>query len=134
MVDMITNETQVTTSPPRRFGWLHVLGFMLLAVIVTAGVTVWIIRSYVLPSEFKPVTLNAQEEQVLAEKLDRLDRFEVPGGSQGMQTAHSDSNAPLEPEPYSEEGADRSITFTEREVNALVAQNTDLARKLAIDL
>ena len=40
----------------------------------------------------------------------------------------------LKPEPYSEKNAPREITFTERELNALLAKNTDLAQKLAIDL
>ncbi len=40
----------------------------------------------------------------------------------------------LEPEPYSEEGASREIALTERELNALLARNTDLASRLAIDL
>ena len=45
-----------------------------------------------------------------------------------------DSNAPIEPEPYSEKGIKREIGFTERELNGLLAKNTDLAKKLAIDL
>ena len=40
----------------------------------------------------------------------------------------------LEPEPYSEKNANREIQLTERELNALLARNTDLAQKLAIDL
>lgn len=40
----------------------------------------------------------------------------------------------LEPEAYSERNAPREIIFTERELNALLAKNTDLAQKLAIDL
>ena len=40
----------------------------------------------------------------------------------------------LEPERYSEAGARREIAFSEREVNAFLAKNTDLAQKLAIDL
>ena len=40
----------------------------------------------------------------------------------------------LKPEPYSEQGAERSISLTERELNALLAKNTNLARKLAIDM
>ena len=39
----------------------------------------------------------------------------------------------LKPEPYSEEGANRAISFNEREINGLLANNTDLAKKLAID-
>jgi len=45
-----------------------------------------------------------------------------------------DSSTSLEPEPYSEKNVHREIIFTERELNALLAKNTDLARKLAIDL
>ena len=39
-----------------------------------------------------------------------------------------------QPLPYSEEGADRSLELSERELNAIVAKNTDLADKVAIDL
>ena len=40
----------------------------------------------------------------------------------------------MKPEQYSEEGASREISFSEREINAIMAKNTDLAQKLAIDL
>ena len=40
----------------------------------------------------------------------------------------------MEPEAYREAAADRTVRFTERELNALVAKNTDWADKLAIDL
>ena len=40
----------------------------------------------------------------------------------------------LTPEPYRESNADREIRLTERELNGLLAKNTDLAKKLAIDL
>ena len=43
-------------------------------------------------------------------------------------------NGRLVPERYSEEGASREIVLTERELNALLAKNTDLATRLAIDL
>ena len=46
----------------------------------------------------------------------------------------TDAAGNLNPEAYSEEGADRTIRFTERELNALLAKNTDLADTLAIDL
>jgi hypothetical protein len=40
----------------------------------------------------------------------------------------------MEPEPYGERPADRTVRFTEKELNALLAKNTDLADKVAIDL
>ncbi|MCK4503880.1 MAG: hypothetical protein KAU22_12665, partial [Desulfuromonadales bacterium] len=49
-----------------------------------------------------------------------------------VTTAHSQGN--LKPEPYSETNPTRAIVLSEREINALLAKNTDLANKLAIDL
>ena len=40
----------------------------------------------------------------------------------------------LRPEPYSEDPSKREIGITERELNSLLAHNTDLSKKLAIDL
>jgi len=40
----------------------------------------------------------------------------------------------LRPEPYKEDATRREIGLSERELNALLAHNTDLAKKLAIDL
>lgn len=111
------NDSQISKISEKRFGCLQVLGFVVGAVIITAGVTIFVFKTYFFPSEFKPVTLNATEEKVLAEKLERFD-----------------PNAPLEPEPYDEEGIKREINFTERELNGLLAKNTNLAKKLAIDL
>jgi len=87
------------------------------------------------------VTLNPHEEQVLTAKLENLDsigtavnahRNDIPNKS--SKSDRFDPNATLEPEPYSEKGIKREINFTERELNALLAKNTDLAKKLAIDL
>ncbi len=124
-------------SQGRRFGCLHVTIFLLVAIIVTAGVTFWIVRSYVFPSEFKPVTLNAKEEQALNVKLERLDPLSQPVEERSkenrLQRRNETSDA-LQPERYSEADASREISLSERELNALLAKNTDLARKLAVDL
>jgi hypothetical protein len=125
----------VTTGNDRRLGCLPVLGLLIAAVVVTAIVTVWVARHYLFPSEFRPVTLSAREEQTLDAKLERLDPLHRgPARRPGAAAQRPEGEPALEPEPYSEAGASRSITFTERELNALLAKNTDLARKLAIDL
>ncbi len=124
---MIQKQTGQTDSP-RRFGCLQVAGLLLVAVVATALVTIWIVRSYLFVSEFSPVTLDAREEQILEAKLRRLDTVET--GEEGG----SSQGSSLEPEAYTEQGAKREIDFTERELNALLAKNTDLARKLAVDL
>lgn len=96
--------------------------------VVTAVVSFLLFRAILFPPPFKPVTLNKHEEQALQVKLDRLDFTNPP------TQANAEADAALEPEPYSEEGLSRTIRFTERELNALLAKNTDLADKLVLDL
>ena len=141
-IDMVERNTDaVLKITGKRFGCLQVLGFIVVAVIITAGVTILIFKTYFFPSEFKPVTLSPHEEQVLAAKLEKLDTIETDDNSRQKDILKKsskadpfDSSGHLEPEPYSEKNIKREIIFTERELNALLAKNTDLARKLAIDL
>jgi len=104
--------------------------------LVTIGGTYWFLKAYVFAREFKPVELSVKEEQVLEEKLRALG-YDVgvrqPGGEVD-QPGDTDARGCLKPERYSEEGARREVSFNERELNALLAKNTDLAKKLAIDL
>lgn len=141
-------ETEPVTPPERkRRSGLHIFMIVLVTVLVTAAATLWIAKAYIFPTEFKPVTLSAREEQALETKLQRLDSLEIDSRSRGRNRAQSRTHSPdspidpappaeeaLEPEPYSEAGAERTISLSERELNALLAKNTDLARKLAIDL
>lgn len=103
---------------------------VLVTMLLTVGVTLMVVKYYFFPSDFKPVQLSVKEEQVLDAKLDRLESID----SAYQPRRGSIESSALEPEAYSEAGADRSIRFSERELNALLAKNTDLARKLAIDL
>ncbi len=109
----------------------QVAAIVLGVVLVTAFATFWVIRTYIYPAAFKPVTLSASEEKVLDEKLIRLQASvgQVPRSRQAPA-----QGAPLEPEPYAEDPARRHISLTEKEINALIAKNTDLATRLAIDL
>ncbi len=129
------------TKKQKKFGCLQVIALMVVAVIITAVATVFVLKTYFFPSEFKPVTLNPAEEKVLSEKLENFDSIKgngrLPQRAERLKqsgTHRIDPNATLTPEPYSEVGATREIAFTERELNALIAKNTDLAKKLAIDL
>ena len=110
-----------------RSSGIRIALIVLVTVLVTVGVTLWVASAYLFPSEFRPVQLSAGEEKALDEKLERLD---ILAGDSGRGSA----SAALEPEPYSEAGANRTVVLSERELNALLAKNTDLARKLAIDL
>ncbi len=141
----MNTQTPVGTEPARRGSGFKIFLIVLVTVIVTVAITLLAVKYFLFPSEFKPVELSAKEEQVLDEKLERLDtmqyvtrkqRRDRSTGTEDRAAVGAGSAAPdeLEPEPYSEEGADRTISLSEREVNALLAKNTDLARKLAVDL
>jgi hypothetical protein len=95
----------------KRFGCLQVFGLMVLVAFIAAGATFFLAKTYLFPSAFKPVVLTPTEEKTLTAKLEGL-----------------------EPEPYSEKDLKREVAFTERELNGLLAKNTDLADKLVIDL
>ncbi len=135
------NPPELNTSPrPASYRSTLKTVLMIVAIAaVTSVLTVWLTTRTLFPAEFKPVTLDAGEKKILDAKIERLDQSR-PGrpSSRGPAAGRSrESRKPaetLEPEPYSEAGDRREVTFTERELNALLATNTDLARKLAIDL
>lgn len=131
------NHTFAEKITQKRFGCLHVLGLLIIGAMITAAVTVLVLKTHLFPSEFKPVTLSPIEEKALTAKLENLDSIGAGAASPKNHSPKTDRSAPdatLEPEPYSEKGLKREIVFMEKELNALLAKNTDLARKLAIDL
>ncbi len=116
---------QANESKRKGLRWAHVLLIVLVTIAVTAGATYWLLSNYLFLKEFEPVRLNPKEERELEIKLRAV----------GFQLKENNSEAaPLEPEPYSEADARREIVFSERELNAMLAKNTNLAHKLAIDL
>lgn len=138
------------------------LAVVAVAVLLTAGATYWIVRTYIWPADFKPVALSQSEQIKLDGKLRALGidppappSSSSPSGSMIPRTAAAASkpgsqsaDAPpsvaqehaesakewLRAEPYQEDPAKREIGLSERELNALLAHNTDLAKKLAVDL
>jgi hypothetical protein len=120
----------------RGLSWPRVVLIILVTMLVTIGGTYWFLKAYVFAREFKPVELSVKEEQVLEEKLRALG-YDVDVRQPGRvadRPPDIDERGFLKPERYSEEGARREVSFNERELNALLAKNTDLAKKLAIDL
>jgi len=113
------------------FSLSQVLAMVVAAMAVAIVATIFAIRFYLFPSPFTPVQLSQKEEQQLENKLERfedLDNKGAPGQKQYSREGR------LLPEAYSEAGASREIRFTERELNAMIAKNTNLAQRLAIDL
>lgn len=132
---------------PQGANWARIMGIILLTMVVTAAITYWILSTYVFAREFKTVTLNSKEELVLDNKLrvlgiDPGSSFSAKSDNSTGKTAEAakpsadefDLQGNLKPAPYSEKGAKRQVSFSQRELNALLANNTDLAKKVAIDL
>ncbi|NNL87224.1 MAG: arginine N-succinyltransferase [Myxococcales bacterium] len=115
-----------------------VVALIALTVLATAGVTYWILRSTIYPRPFEPVMLAPVERLQLDQKLRVLGvDWNVaspaePGRDAG--TREPLEREPLEPEPYSEDPEKREISLSERELNGILAHNTDLAHRVAIDL
>lgn len=116
-----------------RFGLLQVMGIVALAMLVTALLTAWWVKHYIYASKFTPTVLNAKEQKVLDSKLARIEGKPNKAPA-GPKKKIYDQRVPLEPEPYSEEGAKREVSLTERELNALIANNREVAQRVAIDL
>ena len=97
-------EEQTRIKEKKGFSGLQVLGIVAASICLAIVATLIAIKMFFFPAPFEPVTLSQKEEIA------------------------------LRPEQYSEDSGSREIKFTERELNAMVAKNTDLADKVAIDL
>ena len=130
--------SEVEAAPRRGFSGKQVFLFLLIAILLTAGVTYWFIRSYIYASDFKPVELSQKEQSKLDQKLADLGlnpQDVMPNANrERANTDRFDDEGRLIPEKYSEEGASRDINLTEKELNAMIANNPDLARRFAVDL
>jgi hypothetical protein len=105
---------------------LFIVFVLLVAVLLLTGF--WVKRN-LYASRLSPVALGQKEREVLAAKMARFrEKDPFPGNTPSLP------GKPLAPEPYSEEGAGRVITLTERELNALIANTPDAAEKVAVDL
>jgi len=113
------------------FSGKQVLGMIIASMCIAVFVTVLSIKLLLFPAPFKPVTLSAKEAHQLTTKLEQFNNLNSqPEPSSDKQT----KDDILKPEQYSEEKGSREISLTERELNAILARNTDLANKLALHL
>jgi hypothetical protein len=109
---------------PKKNIW-KIFGITIITIAIIIG-GIWLVREYLFPQTFTPVVLSDGETQRLNQKLNVLSLPNIKD-KQVTQTQ-------LKPEPYSEVNANREIFFSEREVNAMIAHNTDMANNLVIDL
>jgi hypothetical protein len=113
---------------------LQVAGIVVGAMVLTVVATLFIIKSWLFPSPFDPVVLNKAEQQQLERKLSQFDQLggrsarPAPGRQREVPTPED-----LTSEPYSEKGASREIRLSEREINGMIAENTDLASRMVVN-
>jgi hypothetical protein len=115
-------------------GCLRTLGIMLLTVIISVAATTWLITVYLFPKNFEPVELSKKEETILESKLRDIGITGLSSKTTQQIKSNEQDSELLVPEKYAEDPAKRNISLSEKELNALLAKNTDLAKKLAIDL
>ncbi len=127
------NEPNTNPVDKKGMGCLQIGGLMLLTIILSVAATVWFLNYYLFPKRFEPVELSDKEETILEQKLERFQGFSFDSRAT-PSTEQAGDEGPLTPEPYSEVGAKREVGLSERELNAILAKNTDLADKVAIDL
>jgi hypothetical protein len=110
---------------------LQVVGLVVAAMLLTMVATLLIVKSWLFPKPFEPVVLAPMEAQRLEQKLAR---FEQGAGRVPIHRldAEREEAGELRVEPYTENDLDREIVLSEREINAMIARNTDLARKVAV--
>jgi hypothetical protein len=122
-----------TAAKKFRFGLLQVIGIVALAIIVSALLTAWWVKYYIYASKFTPTVLTVKEQKILDSKLAKL---EVTANKTAIvqKKKGQGKGISLKPEPYSEEGAKREISLTEKELNALIAKNPEVAQRVAVDL
>jgi len=142
---------EIAEEPNRKKGFSgkQVLMIVLITLLVAIVLTYFVLQRYVFAKEFTPVSLSQNETVVLNEKLQALG-FQPDtsvastepkkksgwgfGKNKESNQDQGEENQPLTPEPYKEDASKREINFTEKELNAMLAKNTDMASRVAIDL
>lgn len=122
-------------SDRRGYTGKQVLLFVLITVVLVAGLTFWFLRTYVYASPFEPVNLSQKDQRKLDEKLLTLGLNPVdllPNAQRAPD--RFDETGRLIAEKYAEDPGNRAVRLTEKELNALVASSPEMARRFAIDL
>lgn len=123
----------------RGIGCLGVSLIVVGTMIVTLVLGAMAVRYFLFPNQFEPVELNATEQQTLDDKLATIgmhsDQPPPRAGDRfSSRPEEFDQQGRLKPEPYREKDAPREVQFDERELNAIIARDPQMARRLAIDL
>lgn len=116
-----------------RSGCFRFLKIAALAIVIIAVIVAVWVKMNIYASTFTPTRLSEKEQAVLETKLERLGQ---PSREESLlsKVRKPRKKKRLRPEAYTEVGAKREISLSEKELNALIANNPDIAEKVAIDL
>lgn len=133
----MTTDTTSASLPATKSGIRasHIFMIILATILITVAITFWFVRTYIYAKDFTPVKLDASEQQTLNSKL-RVLGYQPdtsPAPDSKAQATETDQQW-LRPEKYLEQADRREVSFSERELNAMIANNRDLAKKLSLDL
>lgn len=127
-------DTTKTAASSRMVSGKQVVLFLGLAVLATVLLTAWWVNQYVYATMFQPTRLGEADQQILNAKMAHLLQTADDSSSSVSQPSPSTLDAAIEPVPYSETDGNREIHLTEREVNALFAKDSYMARHVAVDM
>jgi hypothetical protein len=120
-----------STQPPvpKRRRWLLIgcggLLALMLIIVATVAITIWWIQRPI-----KPVVLSAAEKKVVEEKIDQLS-----GTTTNSSATTSRSELAQKAEPTNRYTAgSRELRLTERELNGLLNENTELGQTVRLEL
>jgi len=134
----MSDTASIDDSRRRGFKAKHIVWIVLGTIMLTAAITYWTVRTYIYAKDFEPVVLSETEQKKLDSKLAALGYEPAPRSlsarNQSAEKNDFDNDGRLKPEKYSGEGGERNLSFSEKELNSLLASNEDMAKKLAIDL
>ncbi len=129
-------ETQSTLTAAgdktKRSGCMQLLATSAVVVLIIIFIVAGWVKYNIYASSHTPVELSTKEQTVLDSKLSLIQ--ESAQQEHGTASGHALSTTPLTPERYTEAGAKREVSFTEKELNALIANTPEAAERVAIDL
>lgn len=132
---IMSDLTEQTANPEKRgIRGIHIFWIIFITILITAAITFWVVRTYIYAKDFEPVELNASEQQTLNAKLKMLGYEPGPSAQPDDRAKQETDEEWLRPERYTEADGKREVSFSERELNGMLANNRDLAKKLAIDM
>ncbi|MFK7815784.1 MAG: arginine N-succinyltransferase [Gammaproteobacteria bacterium] len=149
LVGGFMNDTSLNGATVKKgFSGKQVFLIILVTILVATVLTYFVLQRFVFAKEFKPIHLSQTETVVLNEKLqalgfqpditdasDESKKKKSLWGSRDKKEEDTKAHeSVLSPEAYSEDASKREINFSEKELNAMLAKNTDMANRVAIDL